>query len=140
MLPGAACKPALSGTYSGLKSLSTCLCTNAAGKHRPGPIHCALSLPPINVPTCRAFYVAAFACVYFSHWSNLVCILAAIWAIFTALSRAAMGRHYIGDICAGMPLGLLTVAVVTKVIVLMDQMMNMSHDKQMFPVPWQLQF
>ncbi len=51
-----------------------------------------------------------------------------------------MGRHYIGDICAGMPLGLLTVAVVTKVIVLMDQMMNMSHDKQMFPVPWQLQF
>ena len=26
-----------------------------------------------------------------------------------------MGRHYIGDVCAGMPLGILTVAVVTKV-------------------------
>lgn len=26
-----------------------------------------------------------------------------------------MGRHYIGDVCAGIPLGLLTVAIVTKV-------------------------
>lgn len=28
-----------------------------------------------------------------------------------------MGRHYVGDICAGMPLGMLTVAVVTKVTI-----------------------
>ena len=26
-----------------------------------------------------------------------------------------MGRHYVGDVCAGIPLGVLTVAVVTKV-------------------------
>ena len=44
-----------------------------------------------------------------------VCLLAAVWGVVTAASRAAMGRHYIGDVCAGMPLGILTVAVVTKV-------------------------
>lgn len=26
-----------------------------------------------------------------------------------------MGRHYVGDVCAGIPLGLLTVAIVTQV-------------------------
>ncbi len=41
--------------------------------------------------------------------------MAAVWAMVTALSRAAMGRHYVGDICAGMPLGILTTAITTKV-------------------------
>lgn len=44
-----------------------------------------------------------------------VCLLAAVWGIATAASRAAMGRHYVGDVCAGIPLGILTVAIVTKV-------------------------
>lgn len=44
-----------------------------------------------------------------------MCLLAAVWGITTAASRAAMGRHYIGDVLVGMPLGLLTVAIVTKV-------------------------
>ena len=69
--------------------------------------HCVLA--------CRAFYVAAFAYVYFSQWSTAICVLAAFWGATTALSRAAMGRHYVGDICAGMPLGILTVATVTQV-------------------------
>ena len=64
---------------------------------------------------CRAFYVAAFACVYLKQWSLCVCFLAAVWGIATAASRAAMGRHYVGDVCAGIPLGILTVAIVTKV-------------------------
>lgn len=64
---------------------------------------------------CRAFYVAAFACVYLRQWSLGVCLLAAAWGIATAASRAAMGRHYVGDVCAGIPLGILTVAIVTKV-------------------------
>lgn len=41
--------------------------------------------------------------------------MATVWGVVTALSRAAMGRHYVGDICAGMPLGILTVAIITKV-------------------------
>ncbi len=44
-----------------------------------------------------------------------MCFMATIWGVVTALSRAAMGRHYVGDICAGMPLGMLTVALTTKV-------------------------
>ena len=64
---------------------------------------------------CRAFYVGAFACVYLRQWSLSVCLLVAIWSITTAASRAAMGRHYVGDVCAGIPLGLLTVAIVTQV-------------------------
>ena len=44
-----------------------------------------------------------------------MCFMATVWAVVTALSRAAMGRHYVGDICAGMPLGILTVAFTTKV-------------------------
>ena len=70
---------------------------------------------------CRAFYVAVFACVYCYKWSILLCLLAAAWGVATALSRAAMGRHYLGDICAGMPLGVLTVAFVTKVMVTCSQ-------------------
>ena len=44
-----------------------------------------------------------------------MCFMATVWGVVTALSRAAMGRHYVGDICAGMPLGILTVAFTTKV-------------------------
>ena len=67
--------------------------------------------------------MAAFACVYFFHWSSLVCFVAVMWAVMTALSRAAMGRHYVGDIFAGMPLGLITVAIVTKVTSRADAVM-----------------
>ena len=44
-----------------------------------------------------------------------MCFMATVWGMVTALSRAAMGRHYVGDICVGMPLGILTVAITTKV-------------------------
>ncbi|DBA77739.1 TPA: hypothetical protein ACH3X2_008431 [Trebouxia sp. C0005] len=78
----------------------------------------------------RAFYVAAFACVYFFHWSYLVCILATVWGVVTALSRAAMGRHYVGDICAGMPLGILTVAITTKGCFSLDSMLVDAQQAQ----------
>lgn len=79
----------------------------------------------------RAFYVAAFACVYLRQWSLCVCLLVAMWGITTAASRAAMGRHYIGDVCAGIPLGLLTVAVVTQGRFVPESMLlNAQHVQQ----------
>ena len=33
----------------------------------------------------------------------------------TALSRALMGRHYLGDVMAGLLVGVATTAIVTKV-------------------------
>lgn len=33
----------------------------------------------------------------------------------TALSRALMGRHYLGDVVAGLLVGFVTTAIVTKV-------------------------
>lgn len=42
---------------------------------------------------------------------------AAGWAATTALSRAAMGRHYLGDVLAGLAVGALNVALLTKVCV-----------------------
>jgi membrane-associated phospholipid phosphatase len=33
----------------------------------------------------------------------------------TALSRALMGRHYLGDVAAGLIVGFVTTAIITKV-------------------------
>ncbi|KAL3162311.1 hypothetical protein ABBQ32_009998 [Trebouxia sp. C0010 RCD-2024] len=79
----------------------------------------------------RAFYVAAFACVYLRQWSLWLCLLVVIWGITTAASRAAMGRHYVGDVCAGIPLGLFTVAIVTQGHFRPDSMLlNAQHLQQ----------
>lgn len=38
-----------------------------------------------------------------------------MWALITALSRAAMGRHYAGDVLAGIFVGFVNVLLLTKV-------------------------
>ena len=65
--------------------------------------------------SCRASFVAIFVCLYAARRSIALCCLACFWGAATAVSRAIMGRHYIGDICAGIPLGILTIAIVTQV-------------------------
>ncbi|KAK9792681.1 hypothetical protein WJX73_009700 [Symbiochloris irregularis] len=62
----------------------------------------------------RVSALAAFAYVCCAHQSWGLVIAAAAWAVTVAVSRAAMGRHYLGDITAGLLLGLVTVAIVTK--------------------------
>ena len=42
-------------------------------------------------------------------------LLIVAWALVTALSRCLMGRHFLGDVLAGLLVGVLTTAVVTKV-------------------------
>ena len=39
----------------------------------------------------------------------------AVWAAVTALSRCLMGRHYLGDVVAGILTGVGTAAAVSKV-------------------------
>ena len=44
-------------------------------------------------------------------------ILTTLWALSVAMSRAAMGRHYVGDVLAGLLLGLVTNATLGKVCI-----------------------
>ncbi len=64
----------------------------------------------------RVSYVAAYTMVCLAQHSLLLNLLVCGWAVITALSRALMGRHYIGDVVVGLLLGILTTAVVTKVV------------------------
>ncbi|KAK9828963.1 hypothetical protein WJX72_003069 [[Myrmecia] bisecta] len=62
----------------------------------------------------RASFIAAFACTCLAPYSLSICLAASLVGVTVALSRALMGRHYLGDVAAGLMLGLLTTAVVTR--------------------------
>ena len=63
----------------------------------------------------RAVFIAGFACVCWGWGNRPLCAAIAAWGLATAVSRALMGRHYIGDVIAGTALGLVTTALVTQV-------------------------
>lgn len=52
-------------------------------------------------------------------WSSgnhtVLCLAVVLWSLMTASSRAMMGRHYVGDVLAGVFLGVMTTAVITQV-------------------------
>jgi hypothetical protein len=73
----------------------------------------ALSALPCH--TCRASFVALFAAALLGRTRPWLCGGVAVWALTTALSRAAMGRHYLSDVLAGLLLGAVTVGIVTRV-------------------------
>lgn len=60
-------------------------------------------------------YVCIFALLAFAGGSLPLSILLSFWAVSTAVSRALMGRHYLGDVCVGLLLGFVTMALVSKV-------------------------
>ncbi|PSC70048.1 choline-phosphate cytidylyltransferase 2 [Micractinium conductrix] len=62
----------------------------------------------------RVSFVALLAAVLLAHTRPWLCAGMAGWALATALSRAAMGRHYLSDVLAGLLLGVATVALVTR--------------------------
>ena len=64
---------------------------------------------------CRVGYIAAFGLLCIIERNVLLSLLLSSWALATALSRALMGRHYVGDVLIGLCTGLLTTAIVTKV-------------------------
>lgn len=63
----------------------------------------------------RAIFIASFACVYWQ-WEELWLTAAALgWGLMTSASRALMGRHYVGDVLAGIGLGVFITSLVTQV-------------------------
>ena len=97
---------------------------------------------PMSLVHYRVSYVAAFAMVCLAQCSLLLGLVICGWAVITALSRALMGRHYIGDVVVGLLLGMITTAVVTQVIALRLASSSMSvstptppHPGPMVPLP-----
>ena len=60
-------------------------------------------------------FITAFAFVCCAATRPLACFTLSVWAVVTALSRALMGRHYVGDVGVGLLLGLVTVGIGTRV-------------------------
>ena len=66
-------------------------------------------------PLPRVSFLAGYFFMFFWAAQPELCLLVGLWALTVALSRAAMGRHYLGDVCAGLLLGLATSATLGKV-------------------------
>lgn len=64
---------------------------------------------------CRASFVAAFALACLPQLDVRLRLAVLLWALVTALSRAAMGRHYLGDVLAGLAVGVLNLTILTLV-------------------------
>lgn len=62
----------------------------------------------------RVSFVALLAWVLLGRTRPGLCACVAAWALATAFSRAAMGRHYLSDVLAGLLLGVVTVGIVTR--------------------------
>jgi membrane-associated phospholipid phosphatase len=65
--------------------------------------------------TCRATFLALFAAAWLSGSQPALAQAVGAWALAVALSRCLMGRHFLGDILAGLLVGIMTTAVVTQV-------------------------
>jgi membrane-associated phospholipid phosphatase len=59
-------------------------------------------------------FVASFACIALAEFPVAV-VLLSFWGASTAFSRALLGRHYVGDVLAGIAIGPLITAIITKV-------------------------
>lgn len=71
--------------------------------------------PVIQHSNIRVGFVITFCFCCYHATNPTICAIILGWGLLTALSRAFMGRHYLGDVVAGLVLGLATTAVVTKV-------------------------
>ncbi|KFM24938.1 Presqualene diphosphate phosphatase [Auxenochlorella protothecoides] len=63
----------------------------------------------------RVSFIAQFLILCLGRAYPRLSFLAMYWAVSTALSRAAMGRHYLADVAAGLLVGVGTVLLVSKV-------------------------
>lgn len=63
----------------------------------------------------RVTFLAAFALMWLHARHMGVALAIVVWAAGTALSRCLMGRHYLGDIIAGIVTGVATAATLSKV-------------------------
>mmetsp|Transcript_45669 Transcript_45669/g.85312 ORF Transcript_45669/g.85312 Transcript_45669/m.85312 type:complete len:202 (+) Transcript_45669:112-717(+) len=85
-------------------------------KYNKDDMHLVVSVDKYSFPsghTSRCVFIASFALVVLNeewHETFFICI----WATMTAMSRVALGRHYIGDVLAGTCVGVALTGVLTK--------------------------
>lgn len=60
-------------------------------------------------------FLAIFAHMWLREGHQGLAAALAVWAAVTALSRCLMGRHYLGDVVAGVATGVATAATMSKV-------------------------
>lgn len=64
---------------------------------------------------CRATFLSLYALLWLSGSQLPWALPVMLWGLVTAFSRCLMGRHFLGDVLAGLLVGVLTTAVATKV-------------------------
>lgn len=69
----------------------------------------------LAAPACRAAFLALFAAACLADAQPAIATAVVVWGAVVALSRCLMGRHFMGDILAGLLVGVATTAVVTQV-------------------------
>ncbi|BDA46452.1 probable phospholipid phosphatase 6 [Coccomyxa sp. Obi] len=62
----------------------------------------------------RAMFLALYALLWLSGDQLPWALPIMLWGLVTAFSRCLMGRHFLGDVLAGLLVGVLTTAVITK--------------------------
>ena len=77
-------------------------------------VSCAHPVPHAGGLCCRAAYVAAFICMCCAGVSPALCLIVSFWAAIVAVSRAALGRHYAGDVLAGLLVGIINMGFTTR--------------------------
>ena len=86
-----------------------------------GRMHTEAKSPKLAAPpyeawhACRAAFLALYATAWLADSRPALAAGVALWAVLVAVSRCLMGRHFLGDILAGLLVGVMTTAVVTKV-------------------------
>ena len=63
----------------------------------------------------RVTFLALFAAAWLAGSRPEAALAIATWAAAVAISRCLMGRHFLADVLAGLLVGIMTTAVVTKV-------------------------
>lgn len=67
-----------------------------------------------SFPSGHAARVSCLAMLAWICWRWQYAAAAAAWAVTVAISRAIMGRHYLGDVIAGLLLGFASAALLTQ--------------------------
>lgn len=63
----------------------------------------------------RAMFIASFACMCMEKGNTSFTALILAWGLLTSFSRVLLGRHYLGDVIAGVLLGVVITGLVTQV-------------------------
>lgn len=81
----------------------------------------------IDSNVCRVTFLAIYVRMWLHERHMGAAAAIAVWAAVTALSRCLMGRHYLGDVVAGILTGVGTAAAVSKVTFFCSRLCMLSY-------------